>query len=783
MNNPLFDLIRKYAEEKGLNATSVEALLTQVADDHKIALKIYDAERLTSSETARTVLDLTLVSAVNVKSTAARAMEIKPGVTLLYGPNDSGKSSLMQAAIYAIGGTKALGSGLDERLIRTGEEEAEVGVKIAGGERYIRRSVSRRVVKKGKDAGQTKIDRELIVKLNGHEEDKLAKAQLEIDTYLGGAPDFVLASAFLRQGLITQMLDAAPGPRREAIYQLLGLESCEETRGKLATVLRQWEGELAEDGRREEAIVKQIEGFRTALKAIPPPEKLQEEIDRLSPVAAGARPQDAALRGSIETRLRAIAGERVMQLDIPADPIDTAEPERVARAARDDHQKKAVELETLRAQWREVYSLPAVCPTCAKLGKTCDLDPAIKARRLADLQALGVQLAKSEEAAKMAAKSASDAYLKAMNDEVERRQLLERKVQLTSERERLVQQFETVPQGATPDPSAVEYLEHCRVKLKEANSYADRIIDLENRLRLIRERSPLEAKAKPAAEVDLLRDVVRMFSKEGIPLWLARGHIGRVNAIAREISAVDRFAYQFGPDLDVQIVRVGTDGMPHVPPALASGSSRERGALVLAAALSRYLQELAGVHVPLLWIDELPFQDPANAQVVVEILKRLTRWFPKVVFAASDWDHYLGQFDHEIALTPEAVSKELDAQRERVETLKAQGQGVLAPPPPSVKTYPTPPPVTVNATILEESITDGKGNVVGTSRPAIPLSTVATPAKDAVDRMVAADPYKAKADAIVQRLTLESAAKKSKAEEELEKELGALELSNYDVPF
>lgn len=688
-NQNVFENLGRWARDNGHDAAKLEELLTCVADAESIALRLYDADRVTSSEEERRVLGIEGIAVWDFKSTQHRSMPIGVGSNGLFAPNDGGKTTLQLAARYAIGGARAVGVGLDDRIIRAGKEEAKVEISLPG-RRLIRRTIKRRVVKKGPDAGQTKIERGLYVKLSDQDEDKPAKAQAEIDTWVGGSSAFALSIAFLEQGMIVQLVDQDPAQRKEAIFKLIGVSQAEDTAKRLRGVVKKWEEENGRAQVKLEHLTAQLTMLRRDLAACPPAAALDAEIESLKPVVGAANRDVAAARGKIETRLQQIAALDVMKLSVPDVAYDVESARAALMKALDEQHAADAELEALRARYRDIAALPAKCPTCAAVGRECDLSDEWKAAQLAEINRIGGQKKVAAEALVITCGDAKKTAEALAEMERQRRDTIAARRPVEEERARLVAERDALPAGAMPDASAIARYEWAIEKLRLIGALQRTIeaADLES-LTITSDvpRFEWEGNAvRGAGELELLRTLVLAFSKDGMPQWIARQHLARVNAIAREMAAPDRFVYAFGPDLDVQVIDPQQD-QAVIHPSLASGSARERGALVLAAAMSRYQQELARLKSDLLWIDELPFQDAANAQVVVDLVRGFTKFFERVVFAASDWEHYTGKFDHEVSFGIEAVSAALDDKRQRDEKLKAEGQGVLAPPPPEVKLY------------------------------------------------------------------------------------------------
>lgn len=724
----IFDALKQYATEHQLDYPKIEAVLTAVADEEHIALKLYDGPRITSSETVRTILDVAGVEYHNALEADARIVPIGKGVTGLFGTNNSGKTTFFRVLRWLIGGDKAVGRGMDERMIRIGEEEMSGRLTLDGENRFIARSIARRMVTRGKDKGQTKVDRTMLVKLNGHEEDKLSKANLEVETWLGGDVAFVLSIAFLEQGQLTRMLDADPSVRKEAFYKLVGVNAAEETAKKLRAVAKRLADAREIDLTNRAAYQKQLDDLAVKVKAIPPMEKLEAERIRLAPVATAADATTAQKRGELQKRIAAIDAEDVMKRSVSATPIDVAGYQAAAVTAREAATKAHTDAELLRQKYREVHALPDVCPICATLERRCDIDPAWKVAELEKIRQKGKDTAKAEADLTTLALQAEKNAREAADFEALRRTRIEQQTKLRAERALLVQQLEALPAGATSDASAVEMYAWTLQKIDELKALLANVDGLAGKLAAItKDAGALKIDLTGEQERVALDHAIRAFAKDGMPLSIARSHLAKVNRIAESMMDGDRFRFTFGNDLEI-IVQDTHLGGHEIDPQLTCGSGRERGALILAAAMSRYQQELAGIRSQLFCIDELPFQDDANAMAFADTVKRLTKWFDRVVLAASDWHLYEGKFDHEVWM-----SQPLD------EAAKSQTARAAEP---TVKTYDD----QVNAA-AEKAVGHGEPEIANAEvtgvfteppTPAMvpPLSKIDEPAKDAVERMV-----------------------------------------------
>lgn len=691
-----FDLVRRYAEEKGQPASLMVEVLTEISDRDSIPLKIYGSS--TANEEPRQILDPLSISMQNVMGVVKRSISIEPGVTLLYGPNGSGKSTTMRAMLYALFGAAAAGVRMAEELITHGQNSLEATVKFAGGE--VVREVGRKVIGRGKNAGAVEVVHSLAVQIAGDKSNKPKEAQALIDGWMGVDGAFVRRVCCLEQGMLTQVMDEQPARRRELVYRLLDLDQAEETRKSLSKALDGEERKASAQSQQTETLKAELIDLRHR-RATFPVEHMQEERGRLLTImSASSRPeevkqyQDALTRRELD-RIQAVkleeqrrgytakadevrrAPELTMVLEDLGSKLSSAE--HALNGARMSVAKADQELSFWTKRGQEIKALPPVCPTCQAIGKTCEVTPSVKEATLVKVRASWIETskvlaaAKDEMSARQNAYQELDTLVQAQGRTRQRQAFLVEQLRLLQE---AMGKMPAPANLAEIDASIADLAATLKAKAAAGNSTVQNDISLldkniasaaaldaqiaahEMKIDAIHQNSPMSNE-----RLEAFRFAVAAFAKDGIPLWLARQHLGRVNDIANELCTLDKYHYSFGADLEVVI----GDGSIVISPDLTCGSARERGSVVLMAALGRYLQELSGLSIPLLWIDELPFQDEANAHLVVDMVKRLTRWYPKVVLCASRWDEYLEKFDHEIALLPEDVSIELDRQRKEKE--------------------------------------------------------------------------------------------------------------------
>lgn len=728
------EILKSYARAVGVDADLVDRVATAVSDEHSIPLRVYGNETNLTRE-VREVFNLHAVTVKNMKCTRSQRLVLEPGSTLLFGGNDTGKTTLLMAVLYGLFGSRVIDVAAAEDLITAGAGEMSVELEFFGGR--IERGVTRRVIRKGVNAGDTKVEHYLTVEIGGDKANRAQEAQALIDGWLGADAKFVRRVMCLEQGHLTDILDAEPRVRRDTFYRMLAIDG-ERTRESLSKVLQQHEDFLVRKAQSKDEHQAQLESLRRRLAQYPVADLERQRATAAAQAASEQASQEVinGARAALERRIVDLATARKSDADrrelkakideIKSDPIwanavvsrdQLGLNHASAKNALVNATKTCAELEARLSVENQhglrVKNLPSTCATCAEIGKVCELSPEAKEATLKEIRARYVATSVELSAARKRLEAAVGAEASAAAAIAECDKTESRRAFLSEQLQTLEQGLERLPVEVNTSAIA-EDVEAKRQRLAEVEAQGSsaatadlQVLDkaladaraLQAQIEVV-ERNVKELDAKqpmPRDELEALRWIVTAFAKEGMPLWLARQHIGRVNEIAKGMRDADRFHFSFDQDLAIRV----ESGELAIRPELASGSARERGAVVLMAAMGRYLQELSGLHIPLLWVDELPYQDAANKQLSAAIVRALTKWYPKVVFAASEWDDLLGQFDHEVGLQPEAVAAELARQREARAALAAAGQGTLEPPPPTVQTYETATQIALEQEALE----------------------------------------------------------------------------------
>lgn len=651
------ELFRQCLVDLGMGAAGVdeiELLLIDLADNNGVPISI---QILPVHPDSRTILDVTGLAVANMKATEQRSIEIKPGTTLLYGPNDSGKSTLLAALGWALSG------GPVGDLPRHGANAAAVLVNMSDG--YI----ERKVFFDGKDPtyslgfciGKTPV--------HGGQQ----QIQAAMQDWMRVAPSFIQRVALVRQSDVTDLIDDEPGRRKENFFKMLGLD-CEPTRKALAAVLKRETLDAEHDAANrkmmsaaKDSAVEHLSSIDTAsLEArltevqkhqarLQDQRQLeQQKADLLLDVRRHA--EQATRRASLTTQLEELRAQWTAAKFGPAECIDGMKARRESlalgwAALKTEIEVKGRELALISEEGNKIKAMPAACPTCLELGVECKATPEVRARKLSELrkkylsiqghqarQQVELERIKTEIGTLDSMVKEASTILDAANQKKHEISILLQNQ--TPDRQDELKEVETRLAGLEMvkpvDITSIKSQIAEAVKLKAAIEQADKVL------------------AKPMPDQHRLEGIgnlVKLFSKDGIPMLLARRHLAAINGIAAELADGDAYQFSFGEDLEVLIQK----GDEIIDPKHASESSRQRGALILRASMGIFLQETAGVKIPLLWIDELPYQDEINQVHMVSAIKGLARHYSKVVFATSSWERYLGQFDHEVSLCPPDV--------------------------------------------------------------------------------------------------------------------------------
>lgn len=685
------DVVRKYLiHHAGCVPEQADAYTDVLGQYVPTGVRVYSGE-LNVARERRRVMALHRLELENVMGTDERDITLAPGLTLLHAPNNAGKSTLVKALRYLLAGKPALGGAEPRDLVRHGQTKCRMRAEFEG--MVVERTVEVKAVKRGKKTGEESVTCVLTVAWDGQTESG-EKGEALLAQALGAPARFLVDSALVLQGEITALLDEQPGERRKSFYQFLSLDACEKTRELIAAAKRELEDRIASKVRAAELgaeTLKSIGARRAAIDlARCKGELAQWDAHIQASEAGGAIVADLErqLAAAEESLRRAEYGQaartgwmaRLAELRaspaLAGGPKDPRDDGRAMRVALSMQQSGAVELLTRRnavaARGKELSELPPVCPVCRALGKDCAITEGSKADALAglraewdalddqynaalvkvkvcqeqmgELEAAWAQFSTWEQAHAVAAEALST-HEAAEAQHVDARVIAANRDAMQAVKSRL----DSARSGAALTDEEKVHIQKLRTSIADAE-----LMDLQ----LAKAAEPAGADVAPLKKDQAaLEQLAAAFSRSGIPLWIARENIARINEIAVALTDGDPFIYLFDEELAVGIVDRATGQA--ISPALVAGSGRQRGALVLLAARAVYMRERTGIDVPLLWIDEIPFQDHESMQLSLRMLRRMTAHFDTIVLAMNEAERaitYSSLADHVIPLSGEGLA-------------------------------------------------------------------------------------------------------------------------------
>ncbi len=173
----------------------------------------------------------------------AADVRLDPGVTVIHGLNGSGKSSLLEAAFFALYGSKALGADqtLDDVVtIGTEETVVELWFTHAGRSYHLKRRLRVR------DSGTQTVE----CVLEGEEAtfEGATDVRRRVADLLRMDHEAFVNCAYVRQGEVNKLIEASPGERQDMIDDLLQLGKLEDYRER-ADRARVGVGRVRDDNR------------------------------------------------------------------------------------------------------------------------------------------------------------------------------------------------------------------------------------------------------------------------------------------------------------------------------------------------------------------------------------------------------------------------------------------------------------------------------------------------------------------------------------------------------
>jgi len=215
----------------------------------------------------------------NFKCYGDADLRLDRGVTVIHGLNGSGKSSLLEACFFALYGSKALETTLDE-VVTIGADDCEVELWFShAGESY---HVERRVRATGERATTARC----VLETPDHTIEGARDVRAHVEDLLRMDAEAFVNCAYVRQGEVNKLINASPGERQDMLDSLLQLGKLEEYRER-ASDARVGVGRVRDDKRgalssvEDQIADKEAKGLHDQLNAHRSDlSEVQSQIDR-----------------------------------------------------------------------------------------------------------------------------------------------------------------------------------------------------------------------------------------------------------------------------------------------------------------------------------------------------------------------------------------------------------------------------------------------------------------------------------------------------------------------
>lgn len=161
------------------------------------------------------------------------------GITMITGHNGAGKSSIIDAIVFALFGPKGeyVRGKKAEDLIKKGKMFASVELHFSMGEN--RYTVFRRVsMKKSDNAAYLDHNGSRII-------DTISGVDQEIETILGVSKEIFMNSVFVKQGEMDSLIDEDPAKRKELFSKLIGIDRLTKSSRIVGDLVKELEYERA----------------------------------------------------------------------------------------------------------------------------------------------------------------------------------------------------------------------------------------------------------------------------------------------------------------------------------------------------------------------------------------------------------------------------------------------------------------------------------------------------------------------------------------------------------
>ncbi len=179
------------------------------------------------------------------------ALEFGEGVIGVRGPNESGKSSLMQAVFFALTGQPLEGGREIGHYVRYGAGRASVRLRFeVDGREYV----VERLVKRRRDDPERGTTTASLYEVRDGGMVKVVAGVREVNEFisklLGGlGPEELRSTVFIIQKDLDRLKEKKASERRELIDSLIGRESFDRAKDLLNETRKDWRGLLVGRGR------------------------------------------------------------------------------------------------------------------------------------------------------------------------------------------------------------------------------------------------------------------------------------------------------------------------------------------------------------------------------------------------------------------------------------------------------------------------------------------------------------------------------------------------------
>ncbi len=162
-----------------------------------------------------------------------RDFELTEGINLIFGPNFSGKSTLVNTIFFTLTGRPIVPrvetSAISHPNARTGTGTAGLQFSEHGSQYQLFRGTGKRILLRSPSDGGWQI----------HFDDSRARfAASQLQERFGLSPEHLALTAFLREGEIFEFLARQPATRRDILYALLGIDRLIEVRERFIDARR-----------------------------------------------------------------------------------------------------------------------------------------------------------------------------------------------------------------------------------------------------------------------------------------------------------------------------------------------------------------------------------------------------------------------------------------------------------------------------------------------------------------------------------------------------------------